>query len=119
MAFWTADDGTQIYYEMQGEGPGKPTLLLLPGLLGTISRQWRPFRGPLTETYRLILPDLRGHGRSENQDTVIRPERMMLDLVGLLDHLRVNQVHISGYSLGGYLGLMLYLNLDQKFLSGH
>ncbi len=117
MATWTADDGTLIYYETQGTGPGKPDLLLLPGLLGAVSRQWRPFRDPLAETYRLIVPDLRGHGRSENQDAVIRPERMMQDLAGLLDHLQIERVHISGYSLGGYLGLMLYLHQPRQVAS--
>lgn len=117
MATWTADDGTQIYYETQGDGLGKPNLLLLPGLLGSISRQWREFRDPLAETYRLILPDLRGHGRSENRTPALQPERMMQDLAGLLTHLRINQVHITGYSLGGYLGLMLYLNQPRRVSS--
>lgn len=114
MATWSAGDGTQIYYETLGEGRGKPDLLLLPGLLGSISRQWQEFRAPLAETYRLILPDLRGHGRSANAAHSLAAEQMMLDLAGLLDHLGVQQVHIAGYSLGGYLGLMLYLHQPRR-----
>lgn len=114
MATWTADDGTLINFEVHGEGPGKESLLLLPGLLGAISSQWRPFLAPLSSHYRVILPDLRGHGRSENREPNLRPERMLQDLVGLLDHLEVHMLHVAGYSLGGYLGLMLYLNQPRR-----
>lgn len=114
MATWTADDGTQINYELHGDGPGKEALLLLPGLLGAISSQWRPFLAPLAADFRVILPDLRGHGRSGNNAPTLQPEQMAQDLLGLLDHLRVNTVHVAGYSLGGYLGLMLYLNQPRR-----
>lgn len=114
MTNWTADDGTLIYYETYGAAGGKETLLLLPGLLGAISSQWRQFIEPLASDYRLILIDWRGHGRSENREPNLRPERLLQDLVGLLDHLRVDVAHIAGYSLGGYIGLMLALNQPRR-----
>ena len=39
---------------------------------------------------------------------------MVRDLVGLLDHLEIEQAHVAGYSLGGYLGLMLALHQPQR-----
>ena len=109
MTNFQADDGTLINYEVHGEAPGKESLLLLPGLLGSISKQWHDFLPHLTSYFRVILMDLRGHGHSENKASLLSPERMVLDIEELLAHLKITQVHVAGYSLGGYLGLMLHL----------
>ncbi|MDX1688494.1 MAG: alpha/beta fold hydrolase [Candidatus Promineifilaceae bacterium] len=110
MAIWRADDSTAINYEIHGDEPDRETLLLLPGLLGAISSQWQQFVQPLAARYRVLLVDLRGHGRSENAAPELHPQRLLQDVVGLLDHLQVDPVHVAGYDLGGYLGLMLYLH---------
>ncbi len=117
MPKWTADDGSSINYEIHGSGEGKPTLLLLPGLLGAISSQWRPFLKPLAADFRVVFPDLRGHGRSTNEAKELNPETMMYDIGGLLDTLQAETVHIAGYSLGGYLGLMLALKEPRRVSS--
>lgn len=109
MAYWKAEDDSQIYYEIYGHSTGGAPLLLLPGLLGSISIQWRNFVEPLAKAYRLLLVDLRGHGRSENNATSLLPDNMVQDLLGLLDHLSIESIHVAGYNLGGYLGLMLHL----------
>lgn len=109
MATWKADDDTLIYYELHGRTDSQQKLLLLPGLLGAISSQWRPFVEPLSRRYRLILVDLRGHGRSDNNDLHLVPEQMVGDLIGLLNYLEIRDLHVAGYDLGGYLGLMLLL----------
>lgn len=109
MASWKADDDSLIYYEEHGRTEGQESLLLLPGLLGAVSSQWRIFLEPLGQRYHIILTDLRGHGRSENNSVHLAPEQMVEDLIGLLDHLAVDSVHVAGYNLGGYLGLMLLL----------
>lgn len=112
MANWTADDGSSINYEISGEG--KETLLLLPSMLGSIQTEWNSFVRPLSADYRIILMDLRGHGRSENKAPDLKPERMTKDIIGLLDHLRVEQVHVAGYSLGGYLAMLLALSQPRR-----
>lgn len=109
MATWKADDDSLIYYELHGRADSRQTLLLLPGLLGAISNQWRPFVRPLSRRYRLIMVDLRGHGRSENKDLHLVPEQMVGDMIGLLSYLEIRALHVAGYDLGGYLGLMLLL----------
>jgi len=108
MAYWKSDDGTQIYYELHGRSDSKDTLLMLPGLLGAISVQWSEFVKPLAKDYRLLQVDPRGHGRSENKAAGLLPDRMAQDLLGLLNQLNEESVHIAGYNLGGYLGLMLH-----------
>lgn len=117
MPTWTAADGSVINYEFYDSREWKPTLLLLPGLLGAISHQWQPFIKALSADFHLILPDLRGHGRSTNKVDTLNPETMMFDISGLLDHLNTETVHIAGYSLGGYLGLMLALKEPRRVTS--
>lgn len=112
MAVWTASDNTAINYELLGQSQGQ-TLLLLPGLLGALS-QWRRFAPALAAHYRLLLVDLRGHGRSENRAATLEPERMVADIGELLDYLGIERAHVAGYSLGGYLGLMLHLSQPRR-----
>lgn len=116
MAVWTADDGTTINYEVIGTQQ-KDTILLLPGLLGSISTQWRNFAPTLSADAQVIMMDLRGHGRSDNKAPNLQPDRMMQDIVGLLDQLKVQTFHIAGYSLGGYLGLMTALHQPRRVMS--
>ncbi|MCA9974772.1 MAG: alpha/beta hydrolase [Chloroflexota bacterium] len=117
MANWTASDGTLINFETYGNGPGRETILLLPGLLGSISQQWRNFIKPLSADFCVVLMDLRGHGRSENKAPNLQPDRMLEDVSGLLDFLEVSRVHIGGYDYGGYLGLMLALNEHRRVMT--
>lgn len=109
MATWTADDGTEINFELHGSETNPDVLLLLPGLLGSLSKQWRPFIQPLSIDFRLLVMDLRGHGRSTNPASSLDPNSMVGDIAGLLDHLQIPAVNVAGYDLGGYLGLMLAL----------
>lgn len=107
MSTWIADDGSNIHYEVYGSDSQKEILLLLPGLIGSISKQWTSFVRPLSASYRLVLMDLRGHGRSENAAPDLQLNRMFQDITGLLAYLKAPALHVAGYSIGGYLGLML------------
>jgi pimeloyl-ACP methyl ester carboxylesterase len=109
MSTWTTDDGSTINFESFGANsqPPMPNLLLLPGMLGAIRTQWRKFLQPLSGQFRILLVDLRGHGRSTNEANQLEANQLMADIVGLLDHLKINQFHVAGYDFGGYLGLML------------
>lgn len=112
MSVYTADDNTSLYYEEHGDRRN-PALLLLPGLLGSLATQWRSFIPALSDQYYVIATNLRGHGVSGNNSGELRVDRMMRDVAGLLDMLNVGSVHISGYSLGGYVGLLLHLHRPQ------
>lgn len=116
MATWKAGDGSLINFEIHGDAPNpkRESLLLLPGLLGSISTQWRPFVETLAADYRVIMLDYRGHGLSENHDTKLTLEKMLEDIVNLLDYLEARVIHVAGYSLGGYLGLMLAMNQPRR-----
>ncbi len=114
MTNWTADDGTEIVFNVYGNGSHGNTLLLLPGLLGSMVSQWRNFIRPLTADFRVVTMDLRGHGRSQNNADTLHLERMMQDISDLLNFLQIETTHIAGYDLGGYLGLMLALNQPRR-----
>lgn len=114
MSTWTADDGTVLHYGLYGTDPQKEALLLLPGLLGSMGVQWHNFVRLLAPDFRLILLDWRGHGRSGNNAPNLLPERLVADVVGLLDALGITAVHIAGYNLGGYIGLQLALNQPRR-----
>lgn len=85
-----------MYYENRGEG--EPLVLLHGG--GGIGANWELiFREP-PQGYRLIVPDLRGHGRSTNPSPDLTFRQVALDVFGLLDHLGIERFKAIGLSLG-------------------
>jgi pimeloyl-ACP methyl ester carboxylesterase len=117
MPTWRAEDGTKIYYEMSGDTKAQACVVLLPGILGTIASQWGRFARAIAGGNRIILVDLRGHGRSDNIEPRLDPHQMLDDLVGLLTALEITDAHLVGYDFGGYLALMYCLSQPQRALS--
>jgi len=87
-------NGIDLYFEVHGHGP---PLLLLHGFSGT-SQDWLPLLGPWTAGFQLIIPDLRGHGRSGTLASPFRHEDAANDIMALLDHLKIDQVKGVGVS---------------------
>ena len=82
-------NGMQMYFEAQGEGD---PLLLLHGFSGTGNRSWGRFMPELSRHYRIIVPDLRGHGRSTNPTNEFTHRQAARDVYGLLDQLGLEKV---------------------------
>ncbi len=92
------------YVEIAGQGPD---LVLLHGL-GASSFSWRHNRGPLSRHFRVITPDLPGHGRSPAPvDGDYRTEALVRGVVDFLDWQGLDTVALGGNSLGGGLSLVL------------
>jgi len=89
-------NGMEMYFEVRGDGE---PLLLLHGGMG-IGSDWQYVFQPYPAGYRVIVPDLRGHGRSTNPDGAFTFRRCAADVIGLLDHLGVNRVKAIGMSMG-------------------
>jgi pimeloyl-ACP methyl ester carboxylesterase len=90
-------NGRQLYFEVHGTGE---PLLLLHGFSG--SRQdWIPSLAQWGTNFQLILPDLRGHGRSGILSKPFRHEDAASDMFALLDHLGVRTCKAVGISAGG------------------
>jgi pimeloyl-ACP methyl ester carboxylesterase len=69
-----------------------------------------PILEPLAGHYRLIVPDLRGHGRSRGLPPPYTTAQMASDLSRLLDHLGIGSTAVLGYSQGGAVAQQLALD---------
>jgi pimeloyl-ACP methyl ester carboxylesterase len=92
------------------EGTGVP-LILLHGLSDS-SDFWKPLINELSKKYRVIVPDLRGHG-SSSKNVSISMELFTQDLYNLFDNLKLKNAHIFGFSLGALIAENFSLNYSQ------
>jgi pimeloyl-ACP methyl ester carboxylesterase len=86
-----------IYYELHGQGQ---PLLVLHGFTGSGAGLATQF-APLTANYQLIIPDMRGHGRSTNATAEFTFKQAAADMISLLSHLGINKCYAVGFSGGG------------------
>ncbi|WP_394825382.1 4-carboxymuconolactone decarboxylase [Pendulispora albinea] len=82
--------------------PGAPPLLLLHSL-GTDLRVWDPQAAVLARSFRVIRPDMRGHGLSEVTRGPYTMDLLARDLLALLDALEIRSAHLGGVSIGGMI----------------
>ncbi len=103
-------NGFDAFYESSGSGP---SLVLIHGfpLDHTI---WSPQVETLSKTFRVITPDLRGHGLSEATEGVYSMDLLARDVNALLDHLGVGNVVVGGLSMGGYVALSFFRQFGQR-----
>ncbi len=69
----------------------------------------------LAGTYHVIAYDVRGHGESEVGDGLYTIEFFADDLIGLMDHLNVQQAVVVGLSMGGYIALRAMQKKPERF----
>jgi len=104
-------NGVTFGYEDQGRGI---PLLFIHGY--PLSRQmWKPQIDGLSDNFRTIAIDLRGHGESQ---AVIAPYTMDMladDCADLLDQIKIDQrVIVCGLSMGGYVNLAFYRRYPER-----
>ena len=90
-------NGMVMYYEDYGRGE---PLVLLHGFTGS-SQGWKQYVEEFSAQYRLIIPDLRGHGRSTNPSGQFTHRQSALDVYALLDQLGIDRFRGIGSSTGG------------------
>ena len=100
-------NNAQIYYEEYGHGE---PLLLLHGFLNTADN-WKNFIGEYSKSYKVIVWDMRGHGRSTNPDEKLdfKHEVAARDLLELMKALSIEKAKAIGHSSGGIV--LLYANI--------
>ncbi|PWT90852.1 MAG: alpha/beta hydrolase [Acidobacteria bacterium] len=91
-----------LYYEVHGNGD---PILLIPGL-GSDANTWAPFV-PAFSSYRTILIENRGSGRSAKPPGPYTTEEMADDAAAILDYLGINRAHVIGKSMGGMIAQIL------------
>ncbi|MDQ0196172.1 alpha/beta fold hydrolase [Paenibacillus wynnii] len=94
-------EGTNIGYSDQGDGE---VVVLLHGFCGS-AQYWEKVAPLLSGSYRVIAPDLRGHGTSDAPKGAYTIDQMADDILALLDALEIPKVTLLGHSLGGYITL--------------
>lgn len=103
-------NGVQIYFEVHGTGQ---PLLLLHGFSGS-SGDWKTSKTELGDHFRLIMPDLRGHGRSGVLSRPFRHQDAAADILALLDHLEIGACKGLGISAGGNVLLHMATRQPQR-----
>ncbi len=105
-------DGVDIYYEVHGSGP---PLLLTHGYSST-AEMWRGQIAALSKQHKLILWDMRGHGRSDYPDdpSAYSETAVVADMAALLDKVGAESAIVGGLSLGGYMSLAFYRAHPQR-----
>jgi len=88
----------EISYEVQGQGPSVVLLHPFPAN----HELWMPLAQAVTSKYKLILPDLRGHGDSETGDGPATMQKHAADIMRVLDDAGVGRAPMAGVSIGGY-----------------
>lgn len=94
------------------EGDGDEVLLLIHGMAGS-AQTWRAGLPQLAKKYRVIAPDLLGHGQSSKPRTDYSLGAFAVGLRDLLDELGVESATVVGQSLGGGVAMQfLYQHPD-------
>lgn len=102
--------GIKIYYEVYGKGE---PLLIIHGNGGSINNfiYQIPY---FAKKYQVILADSRAQGKTVDNADSLSYEMIADDLNGLLDHLKIKNANVIGWSDGGIEGLLLAMNHPDK-----
>ena len=93
----------RLYYEDFGEGE---PLLFIHGL-GSSTRDWENQVRYFSDRYRVVVPDLRGHGNSEKPPGPYSIPLFADDIAELITTLDLAPTHVVGLSLGGFVASQL------------
>ena len=115
-------NGVKLAYIDQGKGE---TVVLIHGFAASAAEMWTSlpfapvqFLPELAKNYRVIAPDMRGHGKSDKpHDPKKYGAEMAEDVVRLLDHLKVKKAHVVGYSMGATIAGKLLVSHPDRLLS--
>lgn len=95
-------------------GPEDAPVLVLSNSLGTTHAMWDRQAGPLTEWFRLLRYDTRGHGGSPVVSGPYAIADLGRDVLDLLDSLRIDHASFCGLSLGGMTGMWLAAHAPER-----
>ena len=109
--------GVRIRYKVWGVGE---PIVLVHGFTAQIEGNWEApgVVEALTKEFKVIALDTRGHGKSDKpHDPAAYGSHMGDDVIRLLDHLGIEQAHVVGYSMGGFLTLDLVTRHPNRFIT--
>src|SRR5215471_1852496 len=97
----------EVFVRDSGGTSGSPAVLLVHGWTASADLNFFHVYAALSESYRVIALDLRGHGRGMQSLEPFSLEDCADDAAALLDQLSVGRVIVVGYSMGGPVGQLL------------
>jgi 3-oxoadipate enol-lactonase len=98
----------------QVEGPERAPVLMLCNSLGTDLHMWDDQVKAITERFRLVRYDRRGHGKSGAPKGPYSMEMLGKDALAVMDGVGVQKVNWCGLSMGGMVGMWLGANAPQR-----
>jgi pimeloyl-[acyl-carrier protein] methyl ester esterase len=109
MPFIETSPGVKIHYEETGQGW---PLVMLHGW-SMSGRVWR-FQQELADSFRLVIPDLRGHGRSSTPDSGYSINDLAGDVVTLFERLDLTNAVLVGWSLGSQVAFAAFPQIQER-----
>src|SRR5246500_2140579 len=103
-------NGTSLYVRFGGKGPA---VVLLHGFADT-GDMWAPLAAVLVKDHTVIVPDLRGMGLSEHPDTGYTKKNQALDMIGVMDALKVRQIDLVTHDIGNMVGYALAVQFPAR-----
>jgi 3-oxoadipate enol-lactonase len=108
--------GLAVHYDLRG--PEGAEVVMLSNSLGTNFHVWDPQAAALSQKYRVLRYDKRGHGLTEcPPEEAYTIARLAQDAVALLDALAIERVHFCGLSIGGMIGQKLAATAPNRIIS--
>jgi pimeloyl-ACP methyl ester carboxylesterase len=94
--------GVRLHYQQVGDGPD---VVMVHGITGNLAAWHLHIVPALSDRFRILTYDLRGHGYSDTPSTGYSPDDMATDLADLLDALDLPRAVIVGHSYGADVAL--------------
>lgn len=104
-------NGLKMYYEIHGSGD---PVVLLHGSFMTITNNWTHWIGELSKTRKVIAVEMQGHGRTADINRDFSHEYLADDIAALLDHLKIKEADLIGYSMGGSVAMQVAIRHPEK-----
>jgi 3-oxoadipate enol-lactonase/4-carboxymuconolactone decarboxylase len=98
-------NGLNVHVQVEGPPGAEPVLLLHS--LGTNLHIWDEQARLLSRQYRVIRPDMRGHGLTATTPGPYSIEALARDALAVLDALGIARAHVAGISIGGMIAQSL------------
>lgn len=95
-------NGISIQYELSGKK--QAPIVVLGHSLACSQVMWWPQLELLETHFQVLRYDTRGHGQTEAPPGAYTLEQLVADAIGMLDALKLDQVHWVGLSMGGMVG---------------
>lgn len=110
--YFTTTDGMKLHYAKLGK-TGSPVILIHGS--GGAARTWleNGVAQALAKNHIVIVANMRGHGLSQGP----RDGDMPLDVIELMDHLKIDRAHIHGFSMGGSILAQLMARVPQRIIT--